>query len=66
MPPRRSYGSRKPTQKCALTAVHMLLTGCRPEKLAEMTAESLVASYGVTLAKAEELLAGARRARANG
>ena len=60
----RSWGSKKPAKKNALATVAMLVNGCTAERLAELRAESLAASYNVPVEKAAALLDGARKARA--
>jgi hypothetical protein len=52
------------SQKSAVAALTQLLHFCTEERLAGFTAASLAASYRVPLAKVEQMLAAARRARA--
>ena len=64
MRPQRSYGTKNVSRKRARAALSMLLAGCTNERLAGFTAAGLAASYNVSPAKAEEMLAAARKARA--
>lgn len=57
----RRGGTKVISQKRAQVALTQLLTGCRPERLAEFTGAGLAASYNVPVAVAEDLLAKARQ-----
>lgn len=59
----RRRGTSKLSRKRSKAALAMLLTGCRPERLAEFTATSLAAAYNVPADKAAEMLASARQGR---
>jgi hypothetical protein len=61
---RRSYPKPLLSQKRAAYALTSLLYGCTPERLAGFTAEELACSYNVPVATVEQMLAGARKARA--
>jgi hypothetical protein len=57
------WGTKQLSRKRAESAVVMLLTGCKPERLAGFTPASLAASYNITIERAEELLTRARQGR---
>ena len=57
------FDNKKRTQKDAITALVLLLIGCREEALAEFTPEGLHSSYGLPVSKCSEMLAQARRSR---
>jgi hypothetical protein len=59
----RRYPKAQLSQKRAAVALSMLLYGCTDERLKDFTAAGLAGSYNVSLAAAETMLAGARKAR---
>jgi hypothetical protein len=62
--PQRSYGSKVLSGKGRQRMAQSLVTNCREEKLAEMTAAGLADLCGIPVETAERMLCGARAARA--
>lgn len=59
----RSYGSKVLSSVKARQAAWLMLVGCKPERLAEMTAEGLCASFNIKPGEAADMLARAKGAR---
>lgn len=59
----RHYPTRRVSKKRSAMSLTLLLYGCTPQRLRQITAAELAGSYSVTPVAAEKMLADARKGR---